>query len=194
MPTTVKLVADNIFPAGSLIDPTKVTVIYAGRPDLAVWRDPGKPIITTAAEMSQHVGALGLGDGQTTAFGREALTGKWNQPFWNSNDVQQAEIRFRVDGPHGADRDGDGKDLDTLVFRFADLADTDKTGADLWFNGVHRHIDFQANGSIDVFAVRTDADFITLKWDSGTDKNPDGFAMMAPCIQAVDPHHDAILL
>ena len=64
-----------------------------------------------------------------------------------------------------------------------------ETGVDLWFNDRHLHIAPQANGEIDVFAVRTDADSIVLAWDSGTDARPDGFNLLQPCTAVpVDAH------
>ena len=193
MPTTVSLLPDSVFPtsAGRLIQPTQVSVEYAGIPGLAVWRDVGSPIITTAQEIRQHAKL-------DSYFGRQSLMLDPKEKFWNSNDVQKGEITFKTDWTHGQDRDHDGKDADTFIFRFADLADQDDTGVDLWFNGKHVHIDKQANGEVDVFAVRTDADFIKLAWDSGTDKgpsgkpDPDGFNMLQPC-DAVpqDLHLDA---
>jgi hypothetical protein len=187
MPTTVRFASDSIFPEGPLIPPSAVTVTYAGPPGLAVWRDVGSPIITTADEMRQFTSVR-------DSFGRESLKHLGSDPFWNSNDVQRGSIDFRTDGAkHGADLDHDGQDADTFLFRFSDLADVDtkgpNPGVDIWFNGRHVHIDPQANAEVDVFAVRTDLDSIHFRWDSGTDARPDGFALQQPCVQVID-HHD----
>ena len=64
-----------------------------------------------------------------------------------------------------------------------------KTGVDLWFNGQRIHINPQANAAVDVFEIRTAADDIHFRWDSGTDNRPDGFALLPPCMAVVD-HHD----
>jgi hypothetical protein len=66
MPTTVTLASDSIYPVGPLIPPSAVTVTYAGPPGFAVWRDIGRPIITTADEMRLHTSTL-------SSFGRESL-------------------------------------------------------------------------------------------------------------------------
>jgi hypothetical protein len=188
MPTTVTLSSDvNLFPEGPLIPLALVRTIYAGAPGLAVWRDAGRPIITNATEMVANTGVH-------ASFGRETLKLDPTALFWNSNDVREGAMRFRTDGQqHNRDLDHDGKDADTFVFRFADIEDIakDRSGAvghgtDLWFNGERLHFDHQANGTVNIVEVRTDADFITLRWDTGHDDAADGFCFQPPCISAVN--------
>jgi hypothetical protein len=182
MPTTISRLPDSVFPtdAGRLIQPVQTRTIVDGVDGLAVWRDDDQAIITTAREMRQNTDLK-------ASFGRHTLRLDPDEPFWNSNDVEQGSIRFKTDWRPGQDRDGDGRDMDTFIFRFADLADQDDTGVDLWFNGQRVHIAKQANAEVDVFAIRTDEDFINFRWDSGEDvgpngrPDPDGFALLQPC-------------
>ena len=47
---------------------------------------------------------------------------------------------------------------------------------------LREHVDHQGNAETDVFAVRTDADAVHVRWDMGTDERPDGAAMSLDCV------------
>ncbi len=189
MPTTIKLVSDSIMPIGPLVHANQVRVIYAGSgvsgPGDAVWTNPGHPFITTPQAIFDHTGS---------DFGRGTLRNDPNAKIWNSNDVADAQIGFNAKG----DIDHDGLKADTIYFRFADVEDI-KNGAGpghhgtrFWFDGVgdgqppvEHDFATQPNGSVDVFAVRTDADVLTFHWDTGHNDPADGFAFTT-CAQAID--------
>jgi hypothetical protein len=175
MAIKVTFAPDSLLPTGPTLPilPEYFHVIDAGPTSgLAVWRNPGQPIITNAAEMLANTS-------RHSTFGRDTLLNDLGkQPFLNSNDVDKGEITFHV---RQADADHDGSLADTFRFRFADLADVDQTGVDLWFNGRKVHINPQANGAIDDIDIRLASSTIHFRWDSGTAGHDDGFAMLAPC-------------
>jgi hypothetical protein len=183
MTTTVKnLGAKKVAYSSRIIRPTKITVERAGPSGPSVWRNKGRPIITTLAEVRAHVRADDSGD---PFWGRGAIVdGDADEPFLFSNDVQRAHFTAVVDASKAKPR--------FLYMTVGDVADVDKTGVDFWFNEAHIRIPYQANGLLDTFEIATTEKTLKVLWDSGTmptKERPggvaDGMAIRFPCFKLV---------
>lgn len=201
MPTTATLLPDSAFqPGGTVITASQVHVIYGGTPGLAVWEHPGQWYQTTPAALLANV---------HNTFGRLFPGYSLNTPIGNSNDTRAGEMDFHIKP--------DGGKVDTVTFSFVDVEDIPGgrklpgggTGTSFWFNGDRIDIrsDDQPGGHLPnndllVIQVKTTADVVHFRYDTGHSAAADGFAMLT-CLKAseqpasatvLDLHHDAMLL
>lgn len=183
MTTSVKKLGQAMIDySSSVFRPRLFTVERAGPPGDSVWRDVGHPIVTTLAEVQANVPPDLTGDAW---WGRGSIVeGDKHEPFILSNDVQKLSVTFVVGATAEKPR--------TLYMTFADLADVDRTGADLWFNEAHVLVPFAAsnNNALATFEIRTTAKTLKLTVDAGTMPTrtrkagyADGWASRFPCLK-----------